>query len=97
MLAVMVPRCCETGRKQCRWLLRARKIPVTTLWFRDHGLEEFRQWFFFLLGRGAAGEALLTGEPTWQGWDSPGLRVEQDAPCQPLLLPFFWPPLGLDP
>ena len=71
-------------------------MPVTALRFRDRGLEEFRRWFFFLLGRGAGGDALLAGEPTWQGRASPGRGVEQDAPCHPLPLPSFWLPLGPD-
>lgn len=81
------------GRRQ----LGARKMPVTALRFRDRGLEEFRQWwlmglvFFFGWGwggRGAGGEALLAGEPTWQGW-STMLRAT------PLPLRGFRLPLGI--
>lgn len=64
---------------------------VTAAW------KNFGAGFFFLLGRGAGGEALLAGEPTWQDWASLGLEVKQDALCRPLPLLGFWLPLGLDP
>lgn len=68
-------------------------MPVTALRFRERGLEEFWRWMLFLLGRGAGGEALLAGKPTWQGWASPGLGVEQRSTPSPAPA---WLPLGPD-
>lgn len=68
-------------------------MPVTVLWFRDHGLEEFQWWFFSCWEEEQAEKSRLQASQRGRAgpaWGTGSSKMLHAIPCPRWIFGFTW-------